>query len=148
MAILLTGGNGYTSICIAKQCQKANIPFVLTSRKGQTGAPSSMQAVKFDFTDSSTWDVPWEHQFCNNEKISAVYVVPPQAADPISAMNGFIDHSAQKHDVKRFVLVTGSSVERGDAYVGEVWRHLEEMKVEFSIIRASWFMGKLILRII
>ncbi len=47
MAILLTGGTGKTSTRLAKLLQDANIPFVLTSRKGQAGAPSGMEAVKF-----------------------------------------------------------------------------------------------------
>jgi len=47
MAILLTGGTGKTSTRLAKILQDANIPFLLTSRKGQAGAPSGMEAVKF-----------------------------------------------------------------------------------------------------
>lgn len=47
MAILLTGGTGKTSTRLAKLLQDAKIPFLLTSRKGQAGAPSGMEAVKF-----------------------------------------------------------------------------------------------------
>ena len=47
MAILLTGGTGKTSTHLAKLLQDANIPFLLTSRKGQAGVPSGMEAVKF-----------------------------------------------------------------------------------------------------
>jgi uncharacterized protein YbjT (DUF2867 family) len=47
MAILLTGGTGKTSTHLAKLLQDANIQFLLTSRKGQAGAPSGMEAVKF-----------------------------------------------------------------------------------------------------
>jgi hypothetical protein len=52
MAILLTGGTGKTSSRLAKLLQDAKIPFLLTSRKGQAGAPSGMEAVKFVSTPS------------------------------------------------------------------------------------------------
>jgi len=142
MSILLTGGGGYTTRFVGQYLQKVNVPFIVTSRKGQAGAPAGMRAVKFDFSDPLTYEAPFQHQFPNSEKISAIYVVPPQAADPISLIHAFIEHAAQKHAVKRFIVVTGSSTERDGPYIGEVWRHLEEMKVEFSIIRASWFMGE------
>lgn len=142
MAILLTGGTGFTSIRCAQFLQKANIPFVVTSRKGQAGAPSGMEAVKFDFIDPSTYDAPFEHIFPNNEKISAVYLVPPQVDDPAAAMNAFVDHAATKYGVKRFVMVTGSTTEK-DQPIGHAptWKHLDEIKVEYSVLRATWFMG-------
>jgi nucleoside-diphosphate-sugar epimerase len=111
MAVLLTGGGGYTTRFVGQHLQKASVPFVVASRKGQAGAPAGMQAVKFDFSDPSTYDAPFQHQLSNNEKISAIYVVPPQANNPISLMNAFIDHAAQKNAVKRFIVVTGSSSE-------------------------------------
>jgi festuclavine dehydrogenase len=142
MAILLTGGTGYTSSQCAHLLQKANIPFVVASRKGNVGVPASMQAVKFDFSDPSTYDSPFQHQFPTNEKISAIYIVPPRTTDPIAAMNAFIDHAVEKHGVKRFVLVTGSSSEKDQPHgIGLTWRHLEEIKVEYSVLRATWFMG-------
>lgn len=101
-----------------------------------------MEAVKFDFNDQSTYDAPFEHKFPNNEKISAVYLVPPQAEDPAAAMNAFADHATTKHGIKRFIMVTGSTTEK-DQLIGHAptWKHLDEMGVEYSVLRATWFMG-------
>lgn len=142
MAILLTGGTGYTSRELAVLLTKANISFVTTSRKGQSGAAPGTQAVKFDFSDSSTFEAPFEHTFTNNEKITAVYLVPPQDADPAGVMNAFIDHCTKKHGVKRFVLVTGSTTGKEQTYGhGPTWQHLDNLGVEYSVLKASWFMG-------
>jgi festuclavine dehydrogenase len=145
MAILLTGGTGHTSTRLAHLLQQSQIPLVLTSRKGQEAAPAGIEAVRFDFTDPSTYDAPFDHR--NNDddhpaQISAIYLVPPQAADPAAAMNAFIDHAVTKHGVRRFVLVTGSTVERDQPYGhGPTWKHLDDLAVKYSVLRASWFMG-------
>lgn len=138
MAILLTGGTGKTSIRLAHFLQDAKIPFILASRKAQAGAPSGMQAVKFDWLDSSTFENPFQ-----GATISAVYLIAPEVADPATSMNAFVDHASQKHGVKRFVLLGGSVVTKGGIHVGKVWEHLVESGLEYAILRPSWFMGML-----
>ena len=138
MAILLTGGTGKTSIRAAGFLQDAKIPFLLASRKGQAGAPSGMQAVKFDWLDSSTYENPFQ-----GENISAVYLIAPEVQDPATPMNAFVDHAAQKHGVKRFVLMAGSSVVKGGHHVGKVWERLAEAGLEYAVLSPSWFMGVL-----
>jgi uncharacterized protein YbjT (DUF2867 family) len=48
MAIILTGSTGKTAIQIAELLKQANIPFVLTSRKGPVGA-ARMPVARFDW---------------------------------------------------------------------------------------------------
>ena len=143
MAILLTGGAGKTSRRIAGYLQDAKIPFLMTSRRGQAAAPPGMQAVKFDWLDSSTFEAPFEYQFPNGEKITAVYLVSPETPDPEPSMTSFIDQAVQKYGVKKFVLFTGSSAQPGGPSIGGVWQHLIDIGVEYCVLRATWFMGVL-----
>ena len=143
MAILLTGGTGKTSRRIADYLQDAKVPFLMTSRRGQAAAPVGMQAVKFDWLDSSTFEAPFEYQFPNGEKITAVYLVAPQTPDPVPSMTSFIDQAVQKYGVKKLVLCTGSTAEPGGPSIGGVWQHLIDSGVEYCVLRATWFMGTL-----
>src|SRR5450432_996463 len=141
MAILLTGGTGKTSIRLARLLQDAKIPFLLASRKAETAAPSGMQAVKFDWLDSSTFENPFQHKLLGGQSISAIYLIAPEVQDPVPSMKAFIYLAAKKHRVKRFVLLTGSSAEKAGFHVGKVWQHLIDMGVEYCTLRATWFMG-------
>ena len=142
MAILLTGGTGKTALRVARLLQDANISFLLASRRGATAAPEGMPAVKFDWLDSSTFENPFNHKFPNEDNISAVYLISPEIAEPAPPMNEFIDVAVQKHNVKRFVMLAGNSVEQGGFHVGKVWEHLVNVGTEYCVIRATWFMGE------
>lgn len=140
MAILLTGGTGKTAREIASLLQNAKIPFVSASRKGGSTASSPESWVKFNFLDPDTFENPFKHEFPNGQSISAVYLVTPEAADPVPPLKSFIDFAVQK-GVQRFVLLTGSTAEPNSPSVGQVWNHLIELRVEYCVLRASWFMG-------
>ncbi|OSX68124.1 hypothetical protein POSPLADRAFT_1043265 [Postia placenta MAD-698-R-SB12] len=140
MAILLTGGTGKTSVRIARLLQDAKIPFVLASRRGEAAAPSGMPAVKFDWLDSSTFATPFQHEFPGDEGVSAIYLVAPEAADPASPMIAFVDYAVKEHGVNRFVLMAGSSAEPGGRLLGQVWQHLNDIGVEYCVLRPTWFM--------
>ncbi|GAB7351850.1 hypothetical protein MBLNU459_g2407t1 [Dothideomycetes sp. NU459] len=135
MAVLLTGGTGKTSVRIAQLLQAANVPFLLASRN-----PTGTQATRFDWLDESTFKNPFAHKFPTGERIRAVYLIAPQVQDPVEPMNAFINLAVREHGVRRFVLLTGSSVEKGGYYTGKVWSHLEEIGVEHCVLRATWFM--------
>ena len=140
MAVLLIGGTGKTSIRIARFLQDAKTPFVLASRKAQAGAPSGMPATKFDWLDSSIHENPFQHKFPNGAIIPAVYLIAPEVSDPVPSMNALVDLAVNKHGVKRFVLLTGSSVEKGGYYTGKVWEQLVDIGVEYCVLRANWLM--------
>ncbi|KAF7870005.1 hypothetical protein EAF04_004789 [Stromatinia cepivora] len=144
MAILITGGTGKTSLQLAHHLQSASIPFLLASRKAQLTAPPGMQAIKFDYTDSSTYQPVFSYQFPHDEVVTGVYLVAPEIPDPVPAMNAFID-VALKNGVNRFVLLCGSDIKRGGEYIGKVWQHLDNLGVEHSILRATWFMDNFII---
>lgn len=138
MAILLTGGTGKTSIRCARLCKDAGVPFILASRKAVS--KPDMPAAKFDYTDNSKFGNPFQHQFPNGEKISAIYLIAPEIPDSAPAMNAFIDYAAEKQGIKRFVFMTGSTTEPGPIYVGPVWQHLKDIGVDHTVLRCTWFM--------
>ena len=145
MTNLLTGGTGKTSKRLADLLLGAKIPFLLASRKAESSAPSGMPAARFDWLDSETFEIPFKHPSLTNEKgsgISAVYLIAPEIPDPVLPMQAFIDLAVHRYGVKRFVMLTGSSVEKGGVNVGPVWEYLSKMEgVKYHVLRATWFMG-------
>ncbi|KAI9799637.1 MAG: hypothetical protein M1833_003952 [Piccolia ochrophora] len=140
MAVLLIGGTGKTAIRIVPFLQDAKIPFLLASRKGEDGAPPGLPATKFDWLDSSTFESPFQHKSLEGKSISAIYLIAPQVSDPTDAMTPFIDLAVEKYGVKRFVVMGGGSVEKGGTFVGKVWQHLDDLGVEYCVLRPTWFM--------
>ncbi|THZ85333.1 NAD(P)-binding protein [Aureobasidium pullulans] len=140
MAILLTGGTGKTSLHLASLLQQANIPFLLTSRRGPSA--SSLPTVKFDWNDETTWINVFTHQFPKSEKITAVYLLSGELAEPAPLLNKFIDLANNKYGVKRFVLCSGSTAEMNGPYHGKIWQKLHDEKLEYCVLRPSWFMGQ------
>ncbi|KAG9225185.1 hypothetical protein CCMSSC00406_0010396 [Pleurotus cornucopiae] len=140
MAILVTGGGGKTSKAVSSQLKDAGIPFVVGSTRGVQASSQGVDAVKFDWTDESTYPIPFEHEFSNGEKITAVYIVPGPAADPSPAINSFVDYAVKEHGVKRFVLCGGETLKKGGPYVGTVWSHFEEVGAEYLVLRPTWFL--------
>lgn len=134
MAILLTGGTGKTSKHVARFLQEANIPFLLASRRVEAAAPAGEPATKFDWLDYSTHENPFQHEISNGERISAVYLIAPEVQDPAPSMNAFIDIAVEKPSIKRFVLLSGSSLTKGGFYTGQVWQHLEDIGVDHTVL--------------
>ncbi|KAG4428982.1 hypothetical protein IFR05_015535 [Cadophora sp. M221] len=140
MAILLTGGKGKTSIRLARILKDANIPFIMTSRKGGSESSDDLSVAKFDWLDESTFGSPFQHRSIKGERVSAVYIVMPENDDPVTPTNAFIDYAVHKHGVKRFVLFSGTTAKKGAPDVGKIWEHLDQIGVEYCVLRASWLM--------
>ncbi|KAK1234878.1 hypothetical protein PQX77_001972 [Marasmius sp. AFHP31] len=137
MTILLTGGTGKTSSRIAKLLEDAKVPVLLTSRRPRT----EPNFVKFDWSDSSTYKNPFQHEQGRN--ITAIYLVAPETQDPFVPMNEFIELAVKEHGVKRFVLMGGSDGPGEGHHVGKVWQKLLDLKVEYCVLRPNWFMDNL-----
>ncbi|KAJ7078908.1 hypothetical protein B0H15DRAFT_924719 [Mycena belliarum] len=137
MSILLTGGTGKTSTRLAKLLDTANVPFLLTSRRGPDAA-SEYPIVEFDWTDETTWP-----KLLDNGRIDAVYMMEPQVAQPWVPMIKFVDFAKEK-GVKRFVLCAGTSAAVGKDGMGKVWEHYIKSGVEYCVLRPSWFMENLL----
>jgi ergot alkaloid biosynthesis protein len=132
MAILLTGGTGKTSTRIAALLQATNTTFLLASRRTHS---SSHPSIHFDWTDPTTW-----HNAFAQDTINSVYMMEPQVGQPWVPMINFLDYAIDK-GVKRFVLCAGTTTARGQDGMGRVWDAFIDRKVEFCVLRPTWFMG-------
>ncbi|KAK0200824.1 hypothetical protein DFS33DRAFT_1355252 [Desarmillaria ectypa] len=133
MTILLTGGTGKTATRIARLLKDAHQPVFLTSRKGVV--PEPFKGIKFDWHDPSTF----ENAFTADPNIDRIYlVVPAGTTEVLPPMKPFIDLAVQK-GVKRFVLLSASTVESGGPTMGKVHEYLLSLKVDYAVIRPSWF---------
>lgn len=137
MTILLTAGTGKTAIRIARLLKDANQPVLLTSRKGVV--PEPFKGVKFDWLDPSTF----ENVFTADPNIDRIYLVSPAGSiDPLPPMKPFLDLAVKK-GVNRFVLLSASALEAGHPAMGKVHEYLLSLKVDYAVIRPSWFFGAL-----
>ncbi|KAG7447419.1 NAD(P)-binding protein [Guyanagaster necrorhizus] len=133
MTILLTGGTGKTATRIACLLKDAHQPVLLTSRKGVV--PEPFKGIKFDWYDPSTF----ENVFTADPNIDRIYLIAPAGTlDVFPPMKPFIDLAVQK-GVKRFVLLSATSFEPGSPAIGKVHEYLLSLKVDYAVIRPSWF---------
>jgi festuclavine dehydrogenase len=139
MAIIVTGGTGMTGIRLAALLKDANIPFVLTSRRGPAAAPG-MPVVEFAWGDARTFPNPFKHF---SEKVSGIYIIGPDSHPSAAAsVNSFIDYAVKEHGVRRFILAGGTLLQKGGHLeMGKVWEHLDDIGVEYGALRLTWFMG-------
>ena len=138
MTILLTGGSGKTASRVANILRAQSVPYLVASRKGT--APNS-PAVRFDWSDPSTFSNPFDHPTCKKSPITAIYIlVPDELNDPVGTANSFIDLS-REHGVRRFVLLSASPVPEGGPFAGKVHEHIRRTCPEWAVLRPTWFQG-------
>lgn len=140
MSVLLLGGRGKTTSQIADMLHKLQHPFVVASR---TTSPSSQYfQAYFDWFDENTFEGLFStasQQGMGN--FSAIWLVAPPVADMATPMNKFIDFAMRKA-VKRFVLCSGSPIEKGGQAMGQVHAYLDSISdIERVTLRPTWFMG-------
>ncbi|EFY86974.1 putative ergot alkaloid biosynthetic protein A [Metarhizium acridum CQMa 102] len=137
MTVLLTGGRGKTASHIAALLDAANLPFIIASRS--CSPDSKYRQLRFDWLDNTTYDNVLSPKD-GMQPISAVWLVPPPIADLAPPVNDFIDHARLK-DVKRFVLLSASMLERGAPAMGQIHEHLASMEgISYTVLRPTWFM--------
>ena len=134
MTILITGGTGRTGSQLARLLDIAKIPIVIASRSGN--APSPFEGVKFDWFEESTY----RNAFDAHPNIDKVYLVLPSLFDPTPIAKSFIDFAISK-GVKRFVLLSASSFEKGDDGTGRAHDYLAESGADYVVLRPTWFIG-------
>ena len=73
--------------------------------------------------------------------IDRLYVVGPVGLlDMLPHVKPFIDLAVTK-GVKRFVVLGASPFPKGGPVAGKVHEYLEEIGVEYAVLRPTWFMG-------
>lgn len=138
MSILLTGGTGQTSSRVARSLQSANKKVIIASRKPSSEPTATSRSVKFDWLDSSTYENPFNTDLGH---VESAYLVPPEfTSDIIESMKPFIDFAIGK-GVKRFALISASSLEAGGPYAAKVHEYLINSGVDYFVVRPTWFYG-------
>ena len=129
--ILLTGGTGTTGRRLASRLRVRGL-----APRVATRTPSGEGQIRFDWSDPATFDDAFRD-------VRAVYLVAPTgAADPFAAMRPGIDR-ALLAGVRRFVLLSASSLEEDGPMMGRVHRHLHDHIPEWIVLRPTWFMQNL-----
>ncbi|MDG9669506.1 ergot alkaloid biosynthesis protein [Hahella sp. CR1] len=129
--VLLTGGTGKTGRRIASRLASADVRVRLAARS--ITVVESCDSTLFDWSDASTFEAALS-------QVDAVYLLAPSnVSEPLEAMRPFID-LAIKNGVRRFVLLSASSLPRGGPMLGAVHQYLAENAPEWAVLRPSWFM--------
>ncbi|EEH34607.1 hypothetical protein PAAG_05656 [Paracoccidioides lutzii Pb01] len=145
MTILILGGRGKTSSRLASilSTKAPEIPFIVASRTTSPLSPHK-QAI-FDWHDESTWGQPFEMASTPSAfslgPISAVYIVSPSVVDLFPLAKRLIDFAREK-GVRRFVLLSASTFEKGGPLMGKVHEYLAGLgeEIEWTVLRPTWFM--------
>jgi festuclavine dehydrogenase len=140
MTILLLGGRGKTSSRIASLLHAANFPFLVASRSVAIDHPHKQ--ARFDWLKEETYENPFSVASANGTgPISTVYLVPPPIFDLAPPMIKFIDFARPK-GVRRFVLLSASTIDKGGPAMGQVHEYLANLDgIEYTVLRPTWFMG-------
>jgi len=143
MTILIVGGTGNTGTRLASILHAAGQSTMLASRSGTV--PSSLantdnvKGVKFNWFDPATFENPFTALPSSFSPIDRMYLVVPNAEDQLKVTKGFIDLAATK-GVKRFVLLSAASCEKGGPAMGKIHEYLDQKGVEYFALRPTWFM--------
>lgn len=126
--ILVTGGTGKTGRRIVQQLEARGIPVKASSRTA-----NASNRVRFDWYDTTSFAAALED-------VRSVYLVAPaDTAESLGAMRPFLEQAVTA-GVKRFVLLSSSSLEQGGALMGQVHEWLAQQSVPYTVLRPSWFM--------
>lgn len=129
--VLITGGTGKTGRRIAEKLTQFEVDVRLASR---SALPiKDYESIRFVWGDETTYDTALKD-------VKAIYLLAPaNVAEPLDVMKPFIDYAVDK-GVKRFVLLSASSLPKGGPMMGAVHSYLEETVPEWTALRPTWFM--------
>ncbi len=127
-SILVTGGTGTTG----RRISAGLIARGLLHRRA-TRSPKGQHDVRFDWADDATWSDALDGT-------DSVYLVAPSGVpEPLPVMVPFLLRAIDD-GVKRFVLLSASSLEPGGPMMGMVHAWLSEHAPEWVVLRPTWFM--------
>ena len=119
---LVIGGSGKTGRRVVERLEARGVATRIASRSTET---------PFDWNDTETWDSALDG-------VSAAYITyAPDLAIPgaTDSIRAFVDRAVAR-GIKRLVLLSG----RGEEEAQASERIVQESGVEWTIVRASWFM--------
>jgi uncharacterized protein YbjT (DUF2867 family) len=128
MRVLVTGATGKTGSRVADRLHRRGVE-VRAAGRGWTGEGG----VRFD------WEQPisYESAFAG---IDAAYLVAPRGrTDVLATMQPGLE-AALAASVRRFVLLSASTLPEGGPLKGEVHAWLRANAADWAVLRPSWFM--------
>lgn len=129
--VLLTGGTGKTGTRIAERLARSGVRARIASRSGRS--VSGQEGIRFDWAKPETYADALRG-------VTAIYLVAPaNVANPLETMLPFLE-KARRGDVRRFVLLSASSLEEGAPMIGRVHAWLRAEVPEWTVLRPTWFM--------
>ena len=127
-SILVTGGTGTTGRRLSARLAALGLPY-----RAATRSPKAENDIRFDWADDTTWDAALKD-------VGRVYLVAPTGVpDPLPMMIPLMEF-AIRSGVKRFVLLSASSLEPDGPMMGRVHAWLRDRAPEWVVLRPSWFM--------
>ena len=124
---LVIGGKGTTGRRVADRLASSGAEVIIGTR-----SPSGPQDRYFDWADKAS--------LAAFDGCSAVYVVAPtDRIDHLDVMRPLLE-GAMARQVRRFVLLSSSLLERDGPMMGEVHAWLADNAPEWAVLRPSWFM--------
>ncbi|KAH6912962.1 NmrA family protein [Coprinopsis sp. MPI-PUGE-AT-0042] len=140
MTVLITGGASKIGTRLAHLLKDASRDVMFASRSGRN-VPEGFQSTKLDWYDPSTFLLPFQ-----DRSIEVVYLLPPPAdLESSKAVIPFIDLAVEK-GVKRFIMLSGTQVEKnGNAVgLGVIHRYLHDKGLDYVALRPTSFTENLI----
>lgn len=126
--ILVTGGTGTTGRLVAEGLRKVGILPKIATRN-----PSGENDVLFD------WQQP-ESACRAFDGIDAMYIVAPTSTSDHGTVVPPILDIALSSGVRRFVLLSASSLESGGPMMGQIHAYLAANSAEWTVLRPTWFL--------
>ncbi|WP_298958826.1 ergot alkaloid biosynthesis protein [uncultured Roseibium sp.] len=125
---LVTGGTGKTGRRIVKRLQESGLAVRVGTRK-----PEETNHVLHDWENHDGFTAALAG-------VTGVYLLAPtDRADHLKVMKPFIDLALAK-GVRRFVLLSASSLPSGGPMMGQVHDYLQKVAPEWCVLRPTWFM--------
>jgi ergot alkaloid biosynthesis protein len=126
--ILVTGGTGTTGRLVVEGLRARGIMPDVGTRN-----PSRENEVLFD------WQQP-ESARKAFEGVDAIYIVAPTNTSDHGAVVPPVLDIARSCGVRRFVLLSASSLEAGGPMMGQIHTYLTDNVPEWTVLRPTWFL--------
>jgi ergot alkaloid biosynthesis protein len=128
MSVLVTGGTGTTGRMVVQGLKERGIATKIGTRR-----PSNADEVLFD------WQKP-ESARAAFAGMDAVYVVAPTNTSDHGKVVSPVLEIARSCGVRRFVLLSASSLEAGGPMMGQIHSYLKDNVSEWTVLRPTWFL--------
>ena len=126
--ILVTGGTGTTGSRITEQLAARGLRYRAATRN-----PKAENHIRFDWADETTYAAALDG-------VVSIYLVAPSGiAEPLPVMIPFMERT-MRAGVKRFVLLSASSLDADGPMMGAVHAWLRDHAPEWVVLRPTWFM--------